>query len=88
MISKLANSSLGESKGCVSEVPLSCLISISRSLRMRDSAWQHRSAGPWSQPRSGTMRPSEKVGVVRDGEQLVAGLPLTVHPVPQIPRMV
>ena len=38
MISKLANSSLGESKGCVSDVPLSCLISISGSLRTRDAA--------------------------------------------------
>ena len=34
MISKLANSSLGESRGCVSDVPLSCLISISGSLRI------------------------------------------------------
>ena len=38
MISKLANSSFGESSGCVSEVPLICLISISRSLRSRDAA--------------------------------------------------
>ncbi len=38
MISKLANSSFGESSGCVSEVPFSCLISISGSLRTRDAA--------------------------------------------------
>ena len=38
MISKLANSSLGESSGWVSEVPFSCLISISGSLRTRDAA--------------------------------------------------
>ena len=38
MISKLANSSLGESIGCVSDVPFSCFISISGSLRSRDAA--------------------------------------------------
>src|SRR4029453_4996308 len=38
MISKLENSSLGDSRGCVSEVPFSCLISISGSLRSRDAA--------------------------------------------------
>ena len=37
-ISKLANSSFGDSSGCVSDVPLSCLISISGSLRTRDAA--------------------------------------------------
>ena len=38
MISKLENSSFGESIGCVSDVPFSCLISIRGSLRVRDAA--------------------------------------------------
>ena len=39
MISKLANSSLGDSAGLVSEVPLIWVISVSGSLAMR--CWAH-----------------------------------------------
>ena len=63
MISKLANSSLGESKGWVSEVPLSCLISISRSFRMRDSAYAASIGRPLESTSVGYMRPSEKLAL-------------------------
>ena len=39
MISKSAHSSLVERAGCVSEVPLTCVISTMGSLRMRSSAY-------------------------------------------------
>ena len=86
MISKLANSSLGDSSGCVSEVPLSCLISISGSLRIarRGVGGVDRAALDVDLGREHAA--VREIGVVRDGEQLVAGLALAVHPVPEVHR--
>jgi hypothetical protein len=56
----LANSSFGESSGCVSDWPLICLISVSRSLRSRDSAHAASIGRPFSSTSIGNMPPSER----------------------------
>src|SRR5262245_24490600 len=63
MISKLENSSLGESIGCVSDVPFSCLISIRRSLRTREAAYAASIGRPFVSTSIGYIRPSERLAL-------------------------
>jgi len=63
MISKPANSSFGDSSGCVSDVPLIWWISVSRSLRMRDSAHAASIGRPRRSTSVGYMRPSEMLAL-------------------------
>src|SRR6266496_3483069 len=60
MISKFANSSLGDRNGCVSDMPFNCLISISGSLRVRDAAYAASIGRPLVSTSVGYMRPSER----------------------------
>src|SRR5438477_10883776 len=63
MISKFANSSFGDKNGCVSDVPFSCLISISGSLRVRDAAYAASIGRPSVSTSVGNMRPSERLAL-------------------------
>src|SRR5262245_35320845 len=57
MISKLANSSFGERSGCVSDVPLTCLISVSGSLVLRSLAQAESIGRPLPSTSIGNIRP-------------------------------
>src|SRR5450631_2093773 len=57
MISKLANSSLGERSGWVSDVPLTCLISVSGSLSSRSCAQAESIGRPLPSTSMGNIRP-------------------------------
>ena len=55
--------SVGESKGCVSEVPLSWCISVSFSFRSRDAAHAASTGRPLMSTSVGNMRPSERLAL-------------------------
>ena len=59
-ISWPANSSLGDSAGCVSDAPLSCWISVSGSLFTRDCAHAASIGRPLLSTSSGNMTPSDR----------------------------
>ncbi len=86
MISNPAISSFGESKGCVSEVPFTWVISVSGSLRWRSSAHDLSIGWPFHLVRSYIV-PSEPFALCGIDNALDALFALVFHPVPQVFRV-